>query len=190
MPQTASFLHSQWPELSPIHSPHPWCSKAKEKTTPLSSGLALQPPCQLPGEEHISQFAVTVGEATIVALLTMEVMETDSANVMSQRGHVDYAGWGRLLQTLQQQEGQEKMTYGGEEMSSFSAGFPSWSFVVLATYYIHVISYCCPHVKSRAKKSPLNQQLILFVAIKFCSSASKCWNCPTFQMSQVTCADT
>lgn len=47
-------------------------------------GLALQPPRQLPGEEHVSQFAVTVGEATIVALLTMEVMEADSASVMSQ----------------------------------------------------------------------------------------------------------
>jgi len=47
-------------------------------------GLALQPPCQLPGEEHVSQFAVTVGEAAIVALLTVEIMEADSASMMSQ----------------------------------------------------------------------------------------------------------
>lgn len=53
---------------------------------------ALQPPGQLPGEEHVGQFAVTVGEATIVALLTMEVMEADSASVMSQRGHIHMIG--------------------------------------------------------------------------------------------------
>lgn len=47
-------------------------------------GLALQPPCQLSGEKDIGQLAVTVGEATIVALLAIEVMEADSASVMSQ----------------------------------------------------------------------------------------------------------
>lgn len=58
--------------------------KPSGKTLHSPVGLALQPPRQLPGEEHVSQFAVTVGEATIVALLTMEIMEADSASVMSQ----------------------------------------------------------------------------------------------------------
>lgn len=44
----------------------------------------MQPPRQLPGKKHIGQLAVTVGEATIVALLTIEVMEADSAPVMTQ----------------------------------------------------------------------------------------------------------
>lgn len=44
----------------------------------------MQPPCQLSGEKDIGQLAVTVGEATIVALLAIEVMEADSASVMSQ----------------------------------------------------------------------------------------------------------
>ena len=58
--------------------------KPSGKTLRSPLGLALQPPRQLPGEEHVSQFAVTVGEAAIVALLTMEIMEADSASVMSQ----------------------------------------------------------------------------------------------------------
>lgn len=84
--------------------------KPSGQTPRLPLELALQPPGQLPGEEHVRQFAVTVGEATVVALLTMEVMEADSASVMSQRGHVHDAGWRTLLQTLQQEESQEKMT--------------------------------------------------------------------------------
>lgn len=72
--------------------------------------LALQAPGQLSGEEHVGQFAVTVGEAAVVALLPLEIVEADAASVMSQRGHVHNAGWGRLLQTLQQQESQEKVT--------------------------------------------------------------------------------
>lgn len=58
--------------------------KPSGKTPRSPLGLALQPPCQLPGEEHVSQFAVTVGEGTIVALFTMEIMEADSASMMSQ----------------------------------------------------------------------------------------------------------
>lgn len=59
---------------------------AQKPRKPLHSllGLALQPPCQLSGEKDIGQLAVTVGEATIVALLTIEVMEADSASMMSQ----------------------------------------------------------------------------------------------------------
>lgn len=76
---------------------------AQKPRKPLHSllGLALQPPCQLSGEKDIGQLAVTVGEATIVALLTIEVMEADSASMMSQWGHVHNAGWCRLLQALQ-----------------------------------------------------------------------------------------
>lgn len=58
--------------------------KPSRYTLRLPLELALQPPGQLPGEEHVRQFAVTVGEATIVALVAMEVMEADSASVMSQ----------------------------------------------------------------------------------------------------------
>lgn len=97
------------PSFSPP-SPSRVLGKPSRGTPLLPVALALQAPGQLAGEEHVGQLAVAVGEAAVVALLPLQVVEADAAAVVSQRGHVDDAGGGTLLQALQQEEGQEKMT--------------------------------------------------------------------------------
>ncbi|KAF2980130.1 hypothetical protein EK904_009566 [Melospiza melodia maxima] len=95
---------------SPFSSPpsRARCSESRAKAL-LPLELALQAPGQLAGEEHVGQLAVAVGQAAVVAPLPVQIVEADAAAVVSQGGHVHDAGGGTLLQTLQQQEGQEKM---------------------------------------------------------------------------------
>ena len=41
--------------------------------------------CQLSGEEHIGQFALAVGQSTVVASLAVKVVKADPAEVVCQR---------------------------------------------------------------------------------------------------------
>lgn len=61
-------------------------------------------------EENIGQFALRVGTAFVVTLLTVDVLQVDGAPGVSHRRHVDDPRWRRLLDQVQQQIRQQEVT--------------------------------------------------------------------------------
>lgn len=73
---------------------------------------------QLPSEQKVGQLALAVCEAAVVAALAEEVMETDPANVMSQRGNHDDTGRSAALQQTNQEVRQQEVTYQEETVNN------------------------------------------------------------------------
>lgn len=77
----------------------------------------LQAVCKLSRKEHITQFAVTVSSERVPErlagdqiLLRVEKVEIQRPQMMKQGRHVDYTAVLRLLQTIQQQQGEQKVS--------------------------------------------------------------------------------
>lgn len=49
--------------------------------------LTTEPACKFTCEKHISQLALAVGKAAVVAALTVQVMKSNPAEIMSQWGN-------------------------------------------------------------------------------------------------------
>lgn len=83
-----------------------WSTDRREPEIPT-----LSPFGQLPGEKHVGQLALSVGPDRVVVLLAAQVVELDLAQGVCGRRQVDYPGWCRVFQQVQQEIGQEKMTW-------------------------------------------------------------------------------
>jgi len=83
------------------------CSPATQHT--------LSPFGQLSGEQHIGQLALGIGSDRVVPFCSIQVIELDLAHGMSGRWQVDNPGWGRVLQQVQQEEGQKEVTWVGRD---------------------------------------------------------------------------
>lgn len=65
---------------------------------------------QWAGEEHISQLALSVSFALVVAFLAVDVLQVDGAPGMSHGGHVYDSGRGRTFNQVNQQVSQQEVT--------------------------------------------------------------------------------
>lgn len=70
----------------------------------------LESPCQLSGKQHVGQFALAVCQPAVVAALTVEVVETDPAEVVCQRRDHHHAGRRAALQQPNQEVRQQEVT--------------------------------------------------------------------------------
>lgn len=65
---------------------------------------------QLSGEQQICHFTLAVGQSTVVAALTVKVVETYPSKVVSQGGHHDDAGRSAAFQEANQKVRQQEVT--------------------------------------------------------------------------------
>lgn len=75
----------------------------------------LNPFGQLSGKQDVGQLALCVGPDRVVGLLAAQVIKLDLAQSVSYGWQVDDPGWGWMLQQVQQQKGQEEMTWRGRQ---------------------------------------------------------------------------
>lgn len=85
------------------------------KHTHAHTHPTLSPFGQLSGKQDVSQLALCVGPERVVILLPAQVIKLDLAHVVSSRWQVDDPGWGWVFQQVQQQIGQEEMTWRGRK---------------------------------------------------------------------------
>lgn len=71
----------------------------------------LEPPRQLPGKQHIGQFALAVGQAAVVAALAVEVVESYPTKVVRQGRHHHHAGRRAALQQPDQEVRQQEVSF-------------------------------------------------------------------------------
>lgn len=78
---------------------------------------ALQPVGQLPGEQHVAQLAVAVGLKVVPGGLSghhvpagSQQREVDVAKAVQECGHGDHPAGRALLQSLQEQVGEQEVT--------------------------------------------------------------------------------
>lgn len=64
---------------------------------------------QLSGKQHVGQFALAVSQPAVVAALAVEVVESDPAEVVRQRGDDHNAGRCAALQQPDQQVRQQEV---------------------------------------------------------------------------------
>lgn len=73
--------------------------------------LTLEPPRQLPGKQHIGQFALAVGQAAVVASLAVEVVESYPTKVVRQGRHHHHSGGRTALQKPDQEVRQQEVSF-------------------------------------------------------------------------------
>ncbi|KAA8581840.1 hypothetical protein FQN60_008580 [Etheostoma spectabile] len=83
------------------------CTSLKTET----DQLPVISTCKLSGKEHIGQFALAVSQSTVVAPLAVEVMETNPAEVVSQRRDHHDPGRRAALQQPDQQRRQQEVPW-------------------------------------------------------------------------------
>lgn len=76
----------------------------------LGNALTLHSPGQFLGKEDVGQLALRVGCHGKVSLLTVHILKVDLTHWVGRGGHSDHPGRSRVLQEVQQKEGQEEVT--------------------------------------------------------------------------------
>lgn len=84
------------------------------------SKRTLEPPRQLPGKQHVGQFALAVGQAAVVASLAVEVVEAYPTKVVRQGRYHHHAGGRAALQQPDEEVRQQEVSFSVETQTNES----------------------------------------------------------------------
>lgn len=116
--------HQLWPHRPRMHRVHshirPWSHTSQTHifcwyhfsySCQIIIWVTLESARQLTSEKHVSEFALAVGKAAVVAALTVQVVESNPAEVMCQGGN-DHDSWrSAALQQTNEEIRQQVVTW-------------------------------------------------------------------------------